>query len=62
MEFAGVGDIVIDPRKIEEDEILGEIGRAFDLRDEVRDQLICTIPSVKETVLGLFAQVQGLRA
>jgi polysaccharide pyruvyl transferase WcaK-like protein len=60
METVGVGNVVVDPRKRNEKEILHRVGQIFDARAQVREELTQIMPHVKETVLGLFSPVQGL--
>ncbi len=53
-----LGDCVADPRKMEEQEILGVINRAYTERDTIRNHLERTMPDVKKRVLNLFAEIQ----
>jgi polysaccharide pyruvyl transferase WcaK-like protein len=61
MESVGVGSIVADLRKVGEEDILRIVGETFDARDRIREQLRQTIPHVKETVLGLFSEMEELQ-
>jgi polysaccharide pyruvyl transferase WcaK-like protein len=58
MRTVGIEANVVDLRKMCEQEILEVIDRAFEGRAEVRQQLACTMPQVKETVLRLFEDME----
>jgi len=61
MDSVGVGSIVADPRKMGKEEILRIVGETFDARAKIREQLTETMPHVKETVLGLFSEMEELQ-
>lgn len=61
MGSVGVGSIVADPRRMGQEEILRIVGETFDARAGIREQLAQTMPHVKETVLGLFSEIEELR-
>jgi len=54
MQTIGIEANVVDLRKMDEEEILNVIDRAFEHRGEVLRQLAQTMPRVKESVLSLF--------
>jgi len=58
MESVGVGSIVVDPRKMGEDEILRVVDQAYEQRTALGRWLKDTIPRVKSQVLELFADVE----
>jgi polysaccharide pyruvyl transferase WcaK-like protein len=57
METIGVESLVADPRYLEIEEIIQVIDDAFAKRKAIRKHLESTLPSVKESVLHLFKQV-----
>ena len=58
MDSIGVGDLVADPREMEEQEILSVVKKAYAKRDTIRKHLEQTMPEVKKRVLNLFAEIQ----
>ncbi len=58
MDSIGVGNLVADPREMEEQEILGVINKAYAERDIISNHLERTMPDVKKRVLNLFAEIQ----
>jgi len=60
METIGVAELVADPRKLEKEEIFSVIGDAFEHRARLRGHLERTMPRVKETVLGIFNEIDSL--
>ncbi|HUY14109.1 MAG TPA: polysaccharide pyruvyl transferase family protein [Terriglobia bacterium] len=58
METVGMKALVADPRRQDQAAVLRLIGEAFDKRDELREELQRIIPGVKQTVLGLFGEIQ----
>ena len=50
---------VVDPRKLEINDILAVIDRAYDDRASLHRQLEQTIPGVKETVMQLFPNIMS---
>jgi polysaccharide pyruvyl transferase WcaK-like protein len=60
MQTIGVEELVADPRRLEKEEILGIIDKAFDKRDVLKGHLERTMPQVKEKVLHLFGEIGAL--
>lgn len=60
MQSIGVENLVADPRKLGNDEIIGIIDDAFERRASLRGHLESTMPRVKETVLKLFSEIGSL--
>jgi polysaccharide pyruvyl transferase WcaK-like protein len=60
MRTIGVADLVADPRKIENNEIIAIINDAFDQRASLRRHLEITMPHVKKNVLNLFSEIGSL--
>ena len=58
MQTIGIEANVVDLRKMDEEEIFDVIDRAFEHRTQVRQQLVQTMPQVKETVLRLFQDME----
>ena len=58
MESVGVGSIVVDPRKMGEDEILRIVDQGYEQRAALQRQLKDTIPRVKSQVLDLFDDIE----
>ena len=58
MDSIGVGNLVADPREMEEQEILSVVNRAYAERDNIRNHLERTMPGVRKHVLNLFAEIQ----
>ena len=58
MESIGVGNLVADPREMEEQEILSVVNRAYAERDNIKNHLERTMPDVRKHVLNLFAEIQ----
>jgi len=54
MQTIGIEANVVDLRKMDEEEIFNVVDRAFEHRDQVRQQLAQTMPHVKESVFSLF--------
>lgn len=59
MESVGAGSAVLDARNMGEDEIIRAVGKAFDVRGEMRRRLSERIPQVRKMILGLFSDIQG---
>jgi len=60
MQSIGVESLVADPRKLDTPEIMIIIGKAYERRASLREQLLLTTPYVKETVLNIFRELNNL--
>lgn len=58
MESIGVESCVANPCILGKKEILGLVGKAFEEREIIKEQLKNTMPQVKEAVLNLFNEIQ----
>lgn len=54
METLGIAECVIDPRTMNEEQMLHIVGRAFEQRMKIRDVLETRMPQVKQAVMRLF--------
>ncbi len=59
LETIGAESLVADPRKMEKEEILKVIDRAFEQREQLSELLKQKMPQVKKTVLNLFHEIQS---
>ena len=59
MEAIGFADLVVDPRRMDEDEIVGMVDRIFARRASVRRALEEKIPLVKEVVRRALCDLDG---
>lgn len=59
METIGVPSLVMDPRKMTQEDILQHVSRVFAERQAVRRQLEQIMPAVRQTVLSLFTEIAG---
>jgi polysaccharide pyruvyl transferase WcaK-like protein len=57
MKTIGVAELVADPRKLEQGDILSVIDRVYDQRASFQKQLEQTMPGVKKAVLQLFPEI-----
>lgn len=57
MQTIGVAELVADPRKLSKEEIFRVISDAFEKKARLRGHLERTMPSVRETVLDLFNEI-----
>lgn len=57
MDTIGLGALVADPRKMDENAILSLVSRAYDARAVHRQRLQVVMPEVKASVLGLFSDI-----
>jgi polysaccharide pyruvyl transferase WcaK-like protein len=60
MQTVGVDGNVVDLRTMGQEHIFSVVGRVFDQRVLVRQQLEQAIPQVRETVLNLFDEMDGM--
>jgi polysaccharide pyruvyl transferase WcaK-like protein len=58
MESIGVPDLVVDPRVKNEEQILRAVGRAFERRLLVRQELNARMPLVKQTIQGVLRDLE----
>jgi polysaccharide pyruvyl transferase WcaK-like protein len=59
MESIGVRDLVVDPRRMDEDQILQVTGAMFDQRLRIRQILQAEMPMVKQTIRSLLREQGG---
>lgn len=59
MQTIGVESLVVDPRRIGQEEILNIVDRTYERRDLLRQQLEQKMPQVKNTVLNLFVDIEN---
>ena len=60
METLGVEGLVADARKMDQEEILELVSKTYEQRAQIRKQLECKMPQVRQTVLNLFDDLSGL--
>jgi colanic acid/amylovoran biosynthesis protein len=60
MQSIGMENLVTDPRKVEQKEIIGLIDEVFKRRISLNEYLEETMPHVKKTVLNLFDEISFL--
>jgi len=56
-ETVGLESLVVDPRKLEREEMFKIINEGYDQRDLIRKRLETRMPIVKEAVLNLFKEI-----
>ena len=57
-ETAGVGDCVIDLRKLDNSQIMSEVKRLYESRESIRNTLENNIPEVKKQVYSIFDDLE----
>jgi polysaccharide pyruvyl transferase WcaK-like protein len=62
MHSIGIESLVVDPRRMDQEQILNVIEEAYERRADLRQQLERKMPQVKEAVLNLFDGTDGLLA
>jgi colanic acid/amylovoran biosynthesis protein len=58
MEMVGVEDLVVDPRGLDEEQILAAVDVLFHRRAELRRELEARMPMVKQTIQGVLRDVE----
>jgi polysaccharide pyruvyl transferase WcaK-like protein len=62
LQTLDIDSLVADARKMDENSIVSAAARTYDQRSSIRQCLNRKIPLVKETVLSLFADIEGCSA
>ena len=57
MESVGAEEMVADLRNLQTDEVLTVVHKACERREALKEQLMRTMPAVRESVLNLFAEM-----
>jgi polysaccharide pyruvyl transferase WcaK-like protein len=58
MQAIGFDDLVADPRRMNEEEILGMLGSAYDQRAAIQSRLEAKMPAVKASIRGALDDVE----
>jgi polysaccharide pyruvyl transferase WcaK-like protein len=62
LQTLGIDSLVADARQMDVDSIVNAISDSYDRRSSIRKCLERKIPLVKDTILGLFADIEGTPA